>query len=290
MHFTSPFLLALFGAALAGQINGSGVPFEKRAISSSTYNDLVLYFQYASSSYRDTASCTKPNGNTLISTISDEATDTQGFIARDDTRKEIVVALRGSSSAEDFNTDARAKLVPLVSPGINPPAGSTVHTGFLTAYNAVASAVLSTVKAQVAETPNYHLVTTGHSLGGSVAALAAISLLENFPGHIVRTYTYGQPRTFNPTGARFINEKLGSRVFRAVHTDDGVPTAFPQSAGYRHHGVEFWNFADPSSSNRTKECAADGEDATCSDAVPSRGVTAAHDVYFNIVVQTRFCS
>ncbi|KAJ6480764.1 alpha/beta-hydrolase [Mycena vitilis] len=262
------------------------VPFHPRLTTTSCSTSNTL----SSSSYRDTASCAKPNGNTLISTISDEATDTQGFIARDDTRKEIVVALRGSSSAEDFNTDARAKLVPLVSPGINPPAGSTVHTGFLTAYNAVASAVLSTVKAQVAENPSYHLVTTGHSLGGSVAALAAISLLENFPGHIFSRIT-GQPRTFNPTGARFINEKLGSRVFRGKHIlSSSVPTAFPQSAGYRHHGVEFWNFADPSSANRTKECDADGEDATCSDVVPSRGTTAAHDVYFNIVVQTRFCS
>ncbi|KAJ7701144.1 alpha/beta-hydrolase, partial [Mycena rosella] len=254
------------------------------------YNELGFYFQYASSSYTD--GCAKPNGNTLISTISDDATDTQGFIARDDTRKEIVVALRGSSSPQDFATDARAKLVPLVSPGINPPAGSTVHTGFLTAWNSVASAVLSTVKSQLGENPDYHLVSTGHSLGGSLASLAALSLHENFPGHTVRMYTYGQPRTFNPTGANFINAQFGSHAFR-VHLElvsFRVPTAFPQSAGYRHHGVEFWNFADPSSPANTKECAAAGEDQTCSDAVPSEGVDAAHNVYFNIVVQTLFCS
>ncbi|KAJ7470876.1 hypothetical protein FB451DRAFT_1399621 [Mycena latifolia] len=57
-----------------------------------------------------------------------------------------------------------------------------------------------------------------------------------------------------------------------------VPTAIPQSAGYKHHGVEFWNFLDPSSARTTKACEASGEDPSCSDSVPSQGIDAAHNV------------
>jgi hypothetical protein len=94
----------------------------------------------ASSAYVTTG-CARPNGNTLVSTIDNAATDTQGFIARDDTRKEIVVALRGrsaesahlascmvhlifgSTSLQDFVTDAGIALVPFLSPGVSAPGG-----------------------------------------------------------------------------------------------------------------------------------------------------------------------
>ncbi|KAJ7470885.1 Alpha/Beta hydrolase protein, partial [Mycena latifolia] len=168
------------------------------------YDDLVVYFQYASSSYSTT--CAKPNGNTLVSMIFDAATDTQGFIARDDGRREIVVALRGSSSAEDFRTNAKISHSSRV-PGHQPPryacllgilpddraAGSTVHTGLSChSWNSVASSVISTAT-QLAEHPGYQLVSTGHSLGGALASLAAVALQENLPGNIVRMYTYGTP-------------------------------------------------------------------------------------------------
>ncbi|KAJ7816841.1 alpha/beta-hydrolase, partial [Mycena olivaceomarginata] len=253
------------------------------------FNDLVFYFQYASSAYVTTG-CARPNGNTLVSTINNAATDTQGFIARDDTRKEIVVALRGSTSLQDFVTDAGIALVPFLSPGVSAPGGSTAHTGFLSAWNSVASSVISTVRAQVAAHPGYQLVSTGHSLGGALSSLAGISLQQNFPGNTVRMYTYGQPRTYNPTGANFINARFGSRAFRAVHTTDGVPTIIPQTFGYQHHGVEFWNFLDPSAAITTKQCATSGEDITCSDSIPSLGIDAAHLTYFNIAASTPFCT
>lgn len=260
----------------------------KRTISETVYDDLVFYFQYASSAYSTT--CASPNGNTLVTEFSDTNTDTQGFIARDDTREEIVVALRGSSSAEDFLTDVELVLEDFVVTGTSPPDGTTAHTGFLNAWNAVVDTVLSEVTTQLSENPGYTIVTSGHSLGGALSSLAAITLQQNFPSSTVRMYTYGQPRTGNDDYAFWVNDEMGSNAFRVVHTTDGVPTIIPTSLGYRHHGIEYWQNPDPPSADTTTECAADGEDPTCSASIPSEGIDAAHTEYFDILAITPFCS
>ncbi|KAJ7118331.1 hypothetical protein C8R44DRAFT_878935 [Mycena epipterygia] len=100
--------------------------------------------------------------------------DTLGFIARDDTREEIVVSFCGTFSVADVATDVGLFLVPFVSPGINE--SFNVHSGFLSAYKDGADDVLSTFQAQYAQFPSYNIVVTGHSLGGSLAALGAVSL------------------------------------------------------------------------------------------------------------------
>jgi len=284
---TFGFLAVAFTVA-ASPLDDLMNTIEKRSISQTTFDDLVFYFQYASSAY--SLDCPKPNGNTLVTEFSEVITDTQGFVARDDNRKEIVVALRGSTSLTDFLVDAQIELVPFVSPGVSPPAGSTAHAGFLTAWNSVANTVISTVESQLVAHPGYNLVSTGHSLGGALSSLAGISLQQNFPGSSVRMFTFGQPRTFNPTGAEFINSKFGNQAFRSVHTTDGVPTIIPQSLGYRHHGVEFFQTPDPASPATTKQCAADGEDPTCSDSIPSMGIDTAHLTYYNIPAATPFCT
>lgn len=64
----------LFSAALVPLVASalgafaSPVQLEKRAgISDDLYNDLVYYFQYASSAY--SSSCANPNGNTLVEEV-----------------------------------------------------------------------------------------------------------------------------------------------------------------------------------------------------------------------------
>ncbi|EPQ56301.1 alpha/beta-hydrolase [Gloeophyllum trabeum ATCC 11539] len=261
---------------------------EKRAISEALYDDLFFYFKYASSAYHST--CANPNGNTLVEEFSNLTTDTQGFIARDDTRKEVAVVLRGSTSVEDFLTDGEIVLETYTSPGVSPPAGTTVHTGFLTAWNSVASGVISVVRDQLAAHPGYTIVTSGHSLGGALSSLAAVSMKSNFPNNTVRMYTYGQSRTGNPAYAYYVNDLFGSNAYRFVHSNDGVPTMRPQDLGYRHHGIEYWQNPEPSSAANTKECAADGEDPTCSDSIPSTGINAAHVSYFDVLTSTPYCT
>ncbi|KAI0310093.1 alpha/beta-hydrolase [Amylostereum chailletii] len=282
MRLSSSF--AVFACALS---LASATPI-KRSIDQATYDDLVFYFKYASSAY--SSACASPNGNTLIEEFSDFSTDTQGFVARDDSRKEIVVSLRGSSSVTDFLTDVEIALTPMNIVGVNPPGDTHVHFGFQTAWNSVAAGVLSTVKAQLAAHPGYTLVSSGHSLGGALSSLVGITLQQNFPGTTTRMYTYGQPRTGDPNYAAFVNSNFGDNAFRSVHTFDGVPTLIPEAIGYKHHAFEYWQNPDPASASTTKKCNSSGEDPTCSNSIPSTGINAAHVTYFGISSSTAFCS
>ncbi|KDQ26513.1 hypothetical protein PLEOSDRAFT_1043836, partial [Pleurotus ostreatus PC15] len=219
-------------------------------------------------------------------------TDTQGFIVRDDGRKEIVVALRGSTSPTDFLLDNELFLVPFITPGVSPPLGSLVHTGFVTAWNSIALQVISVVRAQLNAHPGYSLVTTGHSLGGSLSSLAAISLRQNFPKVPIRMYTYGQPRTFNAVSAQFINSQFGTNAFRSwllmgfFRAASSISTVL----GYRHHGVEYWQNPDPATPGNVKQCSTtNGEDPTCSASIPFLGIGPSHLTYYGIAAGTAFC-
>jgi len=97
-------------------------------ISSALYEDLIHYLKYATSAY--SLVCPHPNGQTLVMQLSNPYTHIHGFIARDDSRKELVVALRGSASVVDAILDTQIALIPFVCPGCDLPSGSRVHSGF----------------------------------------------------------------------------------------------------------------------------------------------------------------
>jgi len=99
---------------------------------------------------------------------------TQGFVVRDDNRKEIIVAFRGTLEIADALVDLLVIMTPLETTGVVDVGDSKVHTGFLFAYSVIASIVLNTIKAQLSAYPFYKIVVAGRSLGGAVASIAAI--------------------------------------------------------------------------------------------------------------------
>ncbi|KAF8151041.1 Alpha/Beta hydrolase protein [Crassisporium funariophilum] len=215
--------------------------------------------------------------------------DIQGFVVRDDYRKEIVVALKGSISVTDLLMDSQIVLVPFISPGVKLPPGARVHSGFLISWDSVALQVLALVREQLTRHPDYSIVTSGHSLGGSLALLAAVTLKQNHPDLYIKTYSYGAPRTGNKIFSDYVNEAFGDNAHRVVHGHDGVPTIIPTRLGYHHHGVEYWQHGSPPSEETTVQCDASGEDSTCSASIPSQGINVAHTMYFGILVSTPFC-
>ncbi|KAJ2934195.1 hypothetical protein H1R20_g2933, partial [Candolleomyces eurysporus] len=234
--------------------------------------------------------CPHPNGNVYVSRISDLWTDTQGFIARDDKKKEIVVVLRGSVSIQNYITDISIFLTPLVVRGVIEKEPARVHSGFLNAWNAVATSTIKAIRDELAQHPGYSIVVSGHSLGGALASLAGISLKRAFPSVPLRVFTYGQPRTGNEDYALLLNKEIGTRnLYRGVHTWDGVPTIIPTAAGYRHHGTEYWSTVDPVTPENTRACDPNGEDLSCSAQIFSTGINPPHTVYYNILAGTPYC-
>ncbi|KAJ4468246.1 Alpha/Beta hydrolase protein [Lentinula aciculospora] len=214
----------------------------------------------------------------------------EGFVARDASRKELVIAFRGSASVADILLDTQVELVPLISPGTSVPHGVRVHTGFLTAWNLVSVQVFAILTEQLVLHRDIEtIVTSGHSLGGALATLCAISAKQRFPQCRIRTYSYGAPRIGNKPFANFVNKSLAENAFRVVHTHDGVPTMIPQSLGYHHHGIEYWQNSEPPTVENVIKCEDQGEDPNCSLSIPSGGVNDAHLTYFGIVATTPFC-
>jgi len=258
---------------------GSTVPKE-------TYDDLVFYLQYASSTWND--KCVKPNGNTLVSQFLNEATDIHGFIARDDIKNEVVVAFRGSdlNNKTDMGIVFNTTLVPFSSPGVHAPDDIGVHGGFLKAWNSVAEFVISEVRSQLVENPGYSIVMSGHSLGGSLSSIGGTALKYIFNTTNTRIFTYGQPRTGNSVYARFVQEIVGiENIFRATQSLDLVPFVFSGN-NYTHHATEYFQYLDPPSAETTKKCSdAIGDDMDCSASVPvDKKNMQAHEHYFNLHV------
>lgn len=253
-------------------------------IPQSTYADLTRFAKYSSAAYQ--VLCPRPLGNTRVKEFRNLATSTAGYIARDDQRREIVVAFRGSQQLKDFLVDGALVQVPYESPGVQLNTTDVVmtHAGFLLAYNSVYGTVLDGVGSQLKQHKNYSIVSTGHSLGGALASLGSLSIKSNFPMANVRLYTFGQPRTGNAAYADLVQQVVGSEnIYRAVHTYDGVPTMVPEELDYRHHEREFWQFEEPPEPATVIQCEGQ-EDPTCSDSIPTTGINVAHPFYFGQIM------
>jgi len=280
-RFTTFFVLVSFVLVCSG----SPVSFD---IHPSVYSELVRFTKYSSAVYQKI--CPRPLGNTLVAQFSELVRNVNGFVVRDESRKEIVVVFRGTDAITltDYLTNALVILAPYDSPGvIDAPNGTYVHSGFLNSYNSVASLVVSIVRSQLELYTDFNVVCAGHSLGGALASLAAISLrknLQDFDGTI-RLFTFGQPRTGNLNYSQFIEDGIGIRnIYRVVHLYDGVPTMVPQYLGYHHHATEYWHFREPSGPENIRRCTLSSEDPDCSRSIRSAGINIDHFIYLDHVM------
>lgn len=119
-----------------------------------------------------------------------------------------------------------------------------VHRGFATLYGAIAQQVLTTIQTLDHTRPLY---ITGHSLGASLATLAAMDLALRLPAlrpHL-RLYSYACPRVGNVEFAE-AHSRLIPNAYRVVNVADGIPTAPPTQTGqliFAHPG-QAWGFVD----------------------------------------------
>lgn len=126
-------------------------------------------------------------GTNIISLFSQGIFDSTGFIAVDDTRKEIVLSYRGTHSAKAFIGDLYAFPVTDV-PSIC--LTCTVHSGFWTTFQLTEDSVKAKLQEAHDLHKDYKIIVTGHSLGGALATLAAVRFRQTL-NLAMDLYTYG---------------------------------------------------------------------------------------------------
>ena len=157
--------------------------------------------------------------------FNEPSTDTQGILFRKG--RHIVLAFRGSQQIQDWRTNFSVSRRPFgTATGKAPdpwPEGS-VHRGFQGAWESVEKQVLYYLRQWW--TADCCFWVTGHSLGGALANLAAVSL--DYQGFKVSgLYTFGQPRVADWQFVRQVNQVMGDRIFRYANNNDVVPLIPP---------------------------------------------------------------
>ncbi|KAK3952610.1 Alpha/Beta hydrolase protein [Pseudoneurospora amorphoporcata] len=130
----------------------------------------------------------------------------------------------------------------------------TVHMGFLASWRSARDYVLPALKAARAKHPDYPVHLVGHSLGGAVAALAALEIRLSLGWQDVQVTTFGEPRIGNQALVGYLDKAFGldneddevkdegeKRAYRRVtHVNDPVPLLPLTEWGYRSHAGEVY--------------------------------------------------
>ncbi len=153
---------------------------------------------------------------------------TQCYVAA--SASEIIVCFRGTEmdALEDWIVDLDFSLV-------DGPLAGRVHEGFYDALSCVWHSLDREIQ-QLQDDCQRPLWVTGHSMGASLAALAAARwLASKLP--VTGVYTFGQPRTGDRRFARSFDFHFRPHAFRLVNRMDIVTRTPPRSLGYRHMGT-----------------------------------------------------
>jgi hypothetical protein len=122
----------------------------------------------------------------------DSRRDQQVFIYLFASTRTVWLVFRGTQSLTDVLHDLDFRLIGvdnLHSPRIR------AHAGFVTKWNSVRDGVFGVLDSHKDQFD--YMITTGHSLGGALATLAAPFLVEHFPEKLVECISFGSPRVGN---------------------------------------------------------------------------------------------
>jgi len=160
--------------------------------------------------------------------------------------KEIVIAFRGSSVKADWETNL---LGGVATGDLYGKGKGLVHRGF---YNLVhmtpdgaqdvnPAKIIRAVLAPYKNTPVEQLpkvITTGHSLGGALAIIAAVYIANMIPGyrsdnpdytqHKLQTYTFAAPRIGDEKLSSYLANDLKYKAVQVKNKPDVVPFVPPK--------------------------------------------------------------
>ncbi|TFK38028.1 Alpha/Beta hydrolase protein [Crucibulum laeve] len=181
----------------------------------------------------------------LISSFKGTFGKLPAYVAYRATRKQLVVVVSGTSSVEHALHDLR------FFKRRHPSGKGAVHSGFWDLYSGIKLDALAGIKKGLEEHEVDELVITGHSMGGSIATLLVMDILELGdlpPGLNLIIATFGAPRAGDAglvehwrmliASVRQANGFNFLKEYAVKGYNDGVPALPPAKIGYRHFAEE----------------------------------------------------
>ena len=219
--------MATIALCLVALSSCAGVSLKQIALIGSTvtktdvdFTEIYAYAGRASSAYGTEAAIRAKYPRT-IRVSSPGRTADQYFIERDDKARTQYIAIRGTANRANIFEDVEMRIREDINLAI------PIHAGF----DRTARTMYADMKPFLK--PGYKTYITGHSLGGAIAAVLAIYLVQD-KYDVVKVVTFGQPKFTTNAGV----EKLGFlQVTRVVDENDIVPMLPPTTLINRAHGV-----------------------------------------------------
>lgn len=203
----------------------------------------------------------------------------QGFVAWDSVSNAVVVSFRGTveTSIKDWvDNIAILKTYPFSK---YPSAG--VHLGWWNAWKSLKDDFVAAIQ-KIASAHNANkVVVTGHSMGASLATLAAMDVRLSY-GYDVAVANFESPR---PGDHNFMNALSAEvpEVWRVTHAKDLVVHTPPESFGFYHASVEIYFPKSENTDMTYTVCDGSGEDPVCSNACSFDYTCTSVDDHLNIM-------
>jgi hypothetical protein len=234
---------------------------------------------------------------TTNSTILNSSTDVdvRGYVAVNPSQKLIIVSFRGSSN-ENLLMNIQGKLES--SPLFPNNQEAKIHAGFQTAHNSLRDGIKTALVPLVQQHPSFNILFCGHSLGASIATIAAVDFRINLMDRSnagnsskILLSTIGESRTGNVEFSSLITSLNFGSLERAVNRDDPVPRFLANSPGSFHHrSAEIWT--NPND-GKTYVCNNNdnGESSDCSNTLvlSLEKFQADHRNYFDFAIGRNAC-
>lgn len=144
----------------------------------------------------------------------------------------IYVVFRGTKTISEWISDAEFAQVPYGYAS----GGGMVEQGFASVYATVRDAIVDQVNALAGSGSFSTLYVTGHSLGASLATLAAPDLAHATSFSAPVLYNFASPRTGDPVFAGMVDALPTS--WRVVNTNDEVPKLPPATVFVFENGQQ----------------------------------------------------
>ena len=152
------------------------------------FKDIYVYAKRSNTAYQNDT-VIKSNYPSTVRINSPGDTQVKYFLERNDKTHTQFITIRGTNNNKNLSDDLD------ITVRKDRTVDIPVHAGFILAARAVYNDLKPLLK------PGYKTYVTGHSLGGAVAAILAIYLIEEGV-KVERVVTFGQPRFTTVSGAK----------------------------------------------------------------------------------------